>query len=181
MTRTRTPRDQPGSAAPSPGPALVPDTATTDVPPVDDDTLVTWWGLVLEGTGYTVRILGEELREQGGLHGPEFEALLRLSRSPGGQLPLSRLAREMSFSSGGFTKLVDRLVAAGLVERKACPADRRVTFAALTQHGRHTLDLAYERHVEGLRRHVVDKLGVEAFRQLSEIMRRLRDAAGGPQ
>ena len=46
------------------------------------------------------------------------EVLFRLRRTPGEALPSTRLAREVSFSSGGFTELMDRLVAAGLVERR---------------------------------------------------------------
>lgn len=48
---------------------------------------------------------------------------------------MTRLADEVSFSSGGFTKLADRLEADALIERRADPADRRVTNAVLTPEG----------------------------------------------
>ena len=48
---------------------------------------------------------------------------------------MTRLVDEVSFSSGGFTKLADRLEADGLIERRDDPTDRRVRNAALTPEG----------------------------------------------
>ncbi len=46
------------------------------------------------------------------------------------------LASALVISRGGLTKLVDRLVKAGLLERAYCETDRRVSYAALTPSGR---------------------------------------------
>jgi DNA-binding MarR family transcriptional regulator len=45
------------------------------------------------------------------------------------------MAKDLSFSQGYITKLMDRLEAAGLVERQASLADRRITYARLTEQG----------------------------------------------
>ena len=50
-----------------------------------------------------------------------------------GPLLLGEVKRKILVSSGGVTYLIDRLEARGLVERRACPTDRRARYAALTQ------------------------------------------------
>ena len=61
--------------------------------------------------------------------------------------------RATLLSSGGMTKRLDRLVDAGLVERRADPGDRRGVLVGLTSHGKSVVDSALEPHVaneEGL-------------------------------
>jgi MarR family transcriptional regulator, 2-MHQ and catechol-resistance regulon repressor len=52
-----------------------------------------------------------------------------------GPLLLGEVQRRILVSSGGVTYLVDRLEKKGLVERRACPEDRRARYAALTRQG----------------------------------------------
>ena len=52
-----------------------------------------------------------------------------------GPLLLGEVQRRILVSSGGITYLVDRLEEKGLVERRACPNDRRARYAALTKAG----------------------------------------------
>ena len=142
---------------------------------VDDDTLVTWWGMILEGFSHTHRRIDEDLREVADLPGPWFEVLLRLSRAPDRELPLTYLAKEVSFSSGGFTKMTDRLVASDLIERRPSSTDRRVTLAGLTPHGAKVLARALRVHLESLRRDVLEPLGAERLEQVASGMESLRD------
>ncbi|MCU1495846.1 MAG: marR [Acidimicrobiaceae bacterium] len=140
-----------------------------------DDDLVTTWGLLLEATAAAGRRLAADLEEGFGLSPAEAEVLFRLARTPGHVLTTTRLAREVSFSSGGFTRLADRLVAAGLVERQPCASDRRVVYAALTEQGRLVAAAALALHAEGLRLHVLDVLGPDEIESLAKSMRALRD------
>lgn len=143
-------------------------------PRTDDDEIVTWWGLVIEGYQATQdRLLGE-ITERYGLAPASFDILLRLVRSPEHRMPMTRLAGEAALSSGGFTKVADRLVAAGLIRRVPSPADRRVTFAALTDHGRDIAEQARRTCAEILRRTVLDPLGPTASAALADSMRTLR-------
>jgi MarR family transcriptional regulator, transcriptional regulator for hemolysin len=54
----------------------------------------------------------------------------------GGRLSLSELAQHRSCVKSNITKLVDRLEADGLVERRDDPADRRGVLAEITAEGR---------------------------------------------
>lgn len=140
----------------------------------DDDEIVTWWGLVIEGYTATQERLMGEIAERFGLAPASFDILVRLVRSPEHRMPMTRLAREAALSSGGFTKVADRLADAGLIRRLPSPEDRRVTFACLTEHGLRVANDARAACAEILRRTVLDPLSQDAAGALAEAMRTLR-------
>lgn len=141
-----------------------------------DDEVVTGWGLVIEGYLATQDGLMAEIRERCGLAPAPFDVLLRLVRTPGNRMPMTRLAREAALSSGGFTKVADRLVDAGLIERIPSVTDRRVVQCALTDRGRDLAERARKECAEILRRRVLEPLGPDAATALAETMRALRAA-----
>lgn len=145
--------------------------------PTDDD-LITAWGLLHEALRDTEPLLLRGVDPCGkDMSGPWFEVLIRLQRSPEHRLPMSRLAREVSLSSGGFTKLADRLEHRGYLRREHCSEDRRVTYAALTEDGIALAEQARAKHVALLREHVLGPLGSEGLRALADAARALRDAS----
>ena len=77
----------------------------TPDPNTDDDEIVTWWGLVIEGYLATQDKLMGEIADRFGLAPASFDILLRLVRSPEHRMPMTRLATEAALSSGGFTKV----------------------------------------------------------------------------
>src|SRR5207237_4046453 len=70
----------------------------------------------------------------------EFEVLIRLARSPGGQLRMTDLSAQTTLTTSGVTRVIDRLERDGLVCRQACPSDRRSSYAVITADGRKRLD-----------------------------------------
>src|SRR4051794_18564217 len=102
--------------------------------PLDDDRL-TALGLLFEAHDGLVHRISPQLLAHGVPQG-EFEAVLRLSRTPGERLRMTAPAAQPRLSTSGVTRLVDRLGARGLVERQACPSDRRSSYAVLTPAGR---------------------------------------------
>ncbi|MBB4932496.1 DNA-binding MarR family transcriptional regulator [Lipingzhangella halophila] len=146
---------------------------------ISDDDLITAWGLFHEALNATDPLLLRGIDPSGDdMSGPWFEVLIRLLRSPDHRLPMSRLAREVSLSSGGFTKLADRLASKGYLTRQACPEDRRVVYAALTPAGLELAEHARTRHVALLREYVLGVLGVDGVERLATIARELRDSSG---
>ncbi len=144
----------------------------------DADDLITAWGLFYEALNATAPLLLRGIDPSGGdMSGPWFEVLIRLQRSPDHRLPMSRLAREVSLSSGGFTKLADRLERKGYLTRQACPSDRRVVYAVLTPQGRDVAEKARAKHVELLQEHVLGPLGEDGLRCFADHARRLRDSS----
>jgi DNA-binding MarR family transcriptional regulator len=101
---------------------------------LDDDRL-TLAGLFAESYKGIATGLERRLGDDSGLSLQWFELLIRLARSPGHRLRMTDLANQTNRTPSGLTRAVDRLAAAGLVERVACPSDRRVAYAALTEAG----------------------------------------------
>ena len=77
----------------------------------------------------------EAALETVGLSGPKFSVLTELVKA-GQALPLSELASRLSCVRSNMTQLIDRLEADGLVQRVACPNDRRSVKAEITYLGR---------------------------------------------
>ena len=116
-----------------------------------DDALITTFGRLVEAQSRLERRLGADLEARCDLPHAWFEVLVRLGRSEAGRLTMGSLAEEVSLTTGGVTRLVDRMEAAGFVERVPCRTDRRVSYASLTDSGRAKLDEAAQIHAANLR------------------------------
>ena len=116
-----------------------------------DDALITTFGRLLEVQSRLERRLGADLEARCDLPHAWFEVLVRLARSDDGRLTMGSLAEQISLTTGGVTRLVDRMETAGYVQRVPCPTDRRVSYAALTDAGRAKLDEAAQVHAANLR------------------------------
>lgn len=75
----------------------------------------------------------QETQQQAPEPGPAAAAIALLGHEPG--MPIERLRRALQLSHPGAVRLVDRLVADGLVIRRASPDDRRAVALHLTDAG----------------------------------------------
>lgn len=83
-----------------------------------------------------------------GLQPGWFDLLAALRRAGAPyELNPTRLIRATLLSSSGMTKRLDRIEAAGLIERRPDPHDRRGTLVRLTRRGKSVIDRAVETHV----------------------------------
>ena len=142
--------------------------------PPQDDALLTTFGRLVEAHSRLGKQLGRALEQQAGVPHAWFEVLLRISRADGGQVSMGSLAQQVALTSGGITRLVDRVVEAGLVERVPCPTDRRVYYAALTPQGEDTLRQAVTVHAANLRQ-AFAAFSEQDLRTLDALLDRLRD------
>ncbi len=69
---------------------------------------------------------------------------------------MNQLAYRVRLSRSGATRLIDRLVADGLVLRSVCTTDARGAEAVLTEQGRVRLGEAMPTHVRGVERYFLD-------------------------
>lgn len=144
--------------------------------PLQDPHLTTI-GLFIEAHAGLTRAMERELEASSGLSVQWFEVLIRLARTPGHRLRMSDLAAQTTLSASGLTRAVDRLEAAGLVARQACPTDRRSTYAVLTDEGEARIMAAVPVHVAQVVE-VLDRVfSPEELETFTELTRRLRDAA----
>lgn len=146
---------------------------------LQEDDRITSFGLFIEAHSRIWRGLDRSLHDNCDISGAWFEVLLRLGRSPDNRLTMSELAQQLAITSGGATRLIDRVEKAGYVERCACPDDRRVQWVCLTPSGRDKLAEAYAVHIDDLEREFFGRLSAADRRHLDRIMSRLRDADSG--
>lgn len=140
------------------------------------------WRAFLRAHATVVDRLDHELQEEEGLALTWYEVLLHLNRAPEHRLRLSGLAEKLVLSRSGLTRLVDRMVAAGLVDREVCETDRRGAFAVLTSDGRARLRRASPVHLRGVQQHFAGMLTdqeVDAIR--SGLVKVAEGGRGGPE
>src|SRR5436305_812407 len=106
----------------------------------------------------------------------EFEVLLRLARSPQGQLRMTDLSSQTSLTTSGVTRVVDRMDRDGLVCREACPSDRRSSYAVITPAGRQRLDEVLPGHLALIQKWFIGVLSPEQLDRMLESLRTIRDA-----
>lgn len=126
------------------------ETAETAQPHRRDSQLAPWRAF-LRAHARVERRLDEDLRARHGLSLQEYETLLHLAESPERHLRMGRLADSLLLSKSGVTRLVDRLVDDGLVERTSCSSDARGAEASLTALGLSRLRAAAPTHLDGIR------------------------------
>jgi DNA-binding MarR family transcriptional regulator len=123
-----------------------------------DDERLHLMGLIVRSHRLLTDRLGRELEQDIGIPLVFFDVLINVGAAPDGRVTMSRLSNDIALTTGGVTRLVDRMVEAGLVERQACPNDRRSIHVILTPEGRTVLDRAVAAHIEGIDRHLVAHL-----------------------
>ncbi|MFF5172416.1 MarR family winged helix-turn-helix transcriptional regulator [Micromonospora sp. NPDC000089] len=142
---------------------------------VFDDPRITAIGLFFEVyAGLSARFNADF--EEHDLSGVEFEVLMRLARSPGHQLRMTDLAAQTSLSTSGVTRVVDRMERDGLLCRRACPSDRRSSYAVVTAAGLRRLDETLPGHLRIIEQWFTGQLEPAALAALLEGLRRVRDA-----
>jgi DNA-binding MarR family transcriptional regulator len=125
------------------------------------------WQALLHAHHQVIRKLDGELREEHGLPLAAYDVLVRLARASDRALRMSDLAERVLLSPSGLTRLVDRLVAKGLVERRADPDDGRVALASLTEAGRLEVRRAARTHLRGIREHFTGRLSESQLRSVA--------------
>jgi DNA-binding MarR family transcriptional regulator len=111
-----------------------------------------------------------------GLTFARYEALVLLSFSRTGALPLGKMGERLMIHPTSVTNIVDRLEAQELVRRVGHPTDRRTTLCEITDEGRRLVTKATEAvtdvdlGIAGLSDREVD--------QLTRLLTKLRRASG---
>jgi MarR family 2-MHQ and catechol resistance regulon transcriptional repressor len=148
----------------------------TATPAALSDERIGQFGLFVEAGRRLARIMEASLLQAHGMTSIEFEALLRVARSPEQRMSMGQLAEQMVLTSGGVTRLIDRLETAGLIARVSCPSDRRVQWAQLTDAGTAKIACAVETHLADLDRHFFAAMSPEERETLLPVLDRLRTA-----
>ena len=107
----------------------------------------------------------EEATKEAGVTSQQYQALLAIIAHPRGTIRLGALADEMLLKKHGAVQLVDRMEAAGLLERRVSRTDARAVNLVLTQKGERIVQSLAALHLEQLARRE---------KQLAEILRQMK-------
>lgn len=118
----------------------------------------------------------EDVLRPDGLTFSSYEALMLLTFSRRGSLPLGKMSERLMVHPASITNTVDRLEKRGLVERRRDPADGRRVLAAITDAGRRVASTVTQPLNDiqfGL-----GALGDVEAAQINAVLRRVREAGG---
>lgn len=137
------------------------------------------WGALTRTHAAIAGRLQEALASAGFPPLPWYEVLATLADAPEERMKMGDLAEALVITRGGLTKLVDRLVKAGLLERTFCETDRRVSYATLLPAGRDLLDEMRPVVIAELKVAFAAKLSAAEAESLRETLERVRVSACG--
>jgi DNA-binding MarR family transcriptional regulator len=131
------------------------------------------WFRLLRGQAAARRTLEAGLQADHGLTVVAYEALLLLSEAEEHAMRRVDLARGLGLTASGVTRLLDGLEREGLVAKRTCDADARVTYAVLTDAGAERLKLASCSHVGSVRALFEERYTDEELETLADLLGRL--------
>ncbi|MFJ4539689.1 MarR family winged helix-turn-helix transcriptional regulator [Streptomyces tibetensis] len=144
-----------------------------------DSRLVHDFGLLIKAATRLEQRIDTALRKECGISHTMFEVLIRLCRHPDEEISQRRLADDLTLTSSGITRLIDRMEGTGLVRRVPAPGDRRSVLVEPTEQGRTAFLRAAAVHAQVVERYFVAPVPPADYgrltRSLGEIEKALRD------
>ncbi len=143
---------------------------------LSEDEVAAWKGMLRAHRDLVVT-LDAQLERDHSLPLSSYEVLMVLADSDGGRARMGEVADQLLLSRSGLTRLVDRLVRQGWVERTPCEDDARGLYAEITRSGRAKLQKARPAHLDGVRNGFLERLSDADLQALARAWRKLDGAA----
>jgi MarR family 2-MHQ and catechol resistance regulon transcriptional repressor len=105
-----------------------------------------------------------------GLNPTEFAVLELLYNK--GETPLQQIGGKILIASGSITYVVDKLEKKGLLARKQCTKDRRVTYASLTDEGTIFMEKIFPEHEQFINE-IESSLSLHEKEELISLLKKL--------
>ncbi|WP_085994294.1 MarR family winged helix-turn-helix transcriptional regulator [Oceanobacillus senegalensis] len=105
-----------------------------------------------------------------GLNLTEFGVLELLFHK--GDQPIQKIGKKILIASSSITYVVDKLEKKKYIKRVACPTDRRVTYAAITDEGRELMEEIFPKH-QALMTEMMSVLDLEEKATMIEQLKKL--------
>jgi DNA-binding MarR family transcriptional regulator len=135
--------------------------------PTAPDPIAQWTAAARAVEVAQQRVLGAVMDAE--LPAQWFAVSQLLLAAPGQRLPMSKIARDVSMTTGGFTKLADRLAREGLIDRRGAAGDRRVVYATLTERGLHMARAGAKAYAAAIREQILGTIPASELATLAEI------------
>jgi DNA-binding MarR family transcriptional regulator len=130
------------------------------------------WRLYFESALALIDVLDAELERDAGMPLRWYDALVHLEETPDG-LRMNELAERILYSKSGFTRVVDRLEEAGLVQRVRPDNDRRSILVVLTDEGRTAMERGRRHHRHAIEEHFSRHLSDTDIKTLTRALEKL--------
>lgn len=138
------------------------------------------WVRFLRAHAAVTRELSVRLEAEHGLTLNDYEVLLQLYFAPEQAMRRVDIARAVLLTASGITRLLDGLERSGLVEKKACATDARVSYAALTRIGVAKFEEARAMHLADIDELFASNFDAEERETLAGLLGRLPLADTSP-
>jgi DNA-binding MarR family transcriptional regulator len=106
----------------------------------------TTWVRFLRAHAALTRELSARLEADHGLTMSDFDVLIQLYHAPDHAMRRVDIARQVLLTPSGITRLLDGLERGGLVAKRSCATDARVSYAVLTDEGLRRIEEARQSH-----------------------------------
>lgn len=126
--------------------------------------------VVLMRASQTVQDIVKQDMGKYGVNPTEF-AVLELLYHKGDQ-PIQHIGKKILLASSSITYVVDKLEKKGYVERRACPKDRRVTYAVITDKGTAFIEEAFPQHEKTIET-IFEHLSKEELTTTIELLKKI--------
>ncbi|HVL99849.1 MAG TPA: MarR family winged helix-turn-helix transcriptional regulator [Egibacteraceae bacterium] len=119
--------------------------------------------------------LSRQLAAESSLSLQDFVVLVALTDYPDGRLRAFELARTLGWDKTRLSHHLKRMLDRGLVDKQACPTDRRGYFVAVTAQGREAIEAAAPGHVATVRRLFLDLVADDELETIIRVTTRVLD------
>ncbi len=134
---------------------------------------MTTWVRFLRAHAALTRELSARLEAEHGLTMSDFDVLIQLYHAPDHAMRRVDIARQVLLTASGITRLLDGLERCGLVAKRPCESDARVSYAVLTEEGLSKVEAARCTHHADIDELFGAALSAEEREQLGELLSRL--------
>ena len=137
------------------------------------DTHLKMWRSFLQTHSTVVKHLEQRMQEKHGLPLAWWDVLIQLADGPDGRMRMGELAESVLLTRSGITRLLDRMIKAGLVSREPCPGDRRGYYAVITQAGKDTIEKVGPDHSDNAWEVFLGHITEEEAAQIGQVFERV--------
>ena len=136
------------------------------------DAVTRAWVRLVRARHVVVSAVEADVKVEGVLPLEWYDVLWDLERHEDGVRPFE-LEQRLLFAQYNLSRLIDRMVEAGLVKRMACPTDKRGHMLFLTELGRKQRKASWPHYARAVNKHLGDKLTEAETEKLAALLEKL--------
>jgi len=136
------------------------------------DAVTSAWIRLVRARHKVVSAVEDDGKAAGVLPMEQYDVLWELERAPEGRRPFE-MEERLLFAQYNLSRLIDRMVEAGLVRKQSCPEDKRGHVLHITEAGRKARKACWPHYAKAINRHVGDKLSETEAEKLAALLGKL--------